>query len=89
MQFALGVAGAICFVCIFIFFPETSQPGKRGIDKYRAEHPGKKFTFVWLNPLRPLLLLRSPVILMLSLAGTGVLITDYGKFPSYFTPAAF
>jgi hypothetical protein len=65
MQLMIGATGAICFICIFLFFPETSQRGKRGIERYKAEHPGKKFAFVWLNPLQPLRLLRSPIILFL------------------------
>lgn len=66
MQYGIGIAQAILFVAVLFAFPETSQPGARGIDKARASHPeGKSPGFVWLNPLKPWYLLRSPVILML------------------------
>ncbi|KIM49868.1 hypothetical protein M413DRAFT_117885 [Hebeloma cylindrosporum] len=63
MQGSLGVVGFLTFCMIYCFFPETSQPGSRGIDKMKAEsggsakHPNH---FYFINPLRPLLLLRSP-----------------------------
>lgn len=45
------------FVFVF-FFPETSHPGARGIDK--AVEKGGNPGFVFLNPFSSLWLLRSP-----------------------------
>ena len=37
MQGSLGVVGFLTFCMIYCWFPETSQPGSRGIDKMRAK----------------------------------------------------
>ena len=62
MQLALGFWGLAAFVWIFLFFPETSHPGARGVEKI---DPVKRPTWrpVILNPLAPLWLLRSPNVL--------------------------
>ncbi|KAF8920192.1 MFS general substrate transporter [Mucidula mucida] len=87
MQFILAGAGFLGFVCIFLFFPETSHPGVRGIEKLRQtrqieEDQGGSLKenhlgWVWVNPLRPLWLLRSPNLLAVTIAGLAVLLTDY------------
>ncbi len=87
MQFILAGAGFLGFVCIFLFFPETSHPGVRGIEKPRQtrqieEDQGGSLKenhlgWVWVNPLRPLWLLRSPNLLAVTIAGLAVLLTDY------------
>ncbi|KAF9046832.1 MFS general substrate transporter [Hymenopellis radicata] len=86
MQFILAGAGFLGFICIFLFFPETSHPGMRGIDKLRGtrqiEDQGgslkeKHSVWVWVNPLRPLWLLRSPNLLAVTIAGLAVLLTNY------------
>ncbi|KAJ8093432.1 hypothetical protein PM082_020289 [Marasmius tenuissimus] len=77
MQAGLGVAGVLGFACVALFLPETSLPGTRGIDKRRAELGRENVPFVFPNPFKALLLLRSPVIVAVSFAGTVVLYTDY------------
>jgi len=66
MHGILGLLGLIAFTAIYLFFPETSQPGVRGIDKMKEEH-GSSRSFVFINPLRSLLLLRSPIMLLISI----------------------
>lgn len=67
MQASLGAVAFISFVFMFTFFPETSQPGTRGIDKLRTQNgpdsQNKKIGFVFINPFRLMLLLRSPNLL--------------------------
>lgn len=66
MQGSLGFIGFLVWVVILLFFPETSQPGARGVDKLRlkeGEHWRQRFVFV--NPLRPLALLRSPNLFLI------------------------
>ena len=66
MQGFLGFAGFLTFCMIYFWFPETSQSGSRGIDKMTAESGGNaKDHFYFINPLRPLLLLRSPNLLLI------------------------
>jgi hypothetical protein len=59
MQLALGFVGLVIFVFVLFVFPETYHPGERGVDK---ADPSEVPTWrpILLNPLRPLLLLRSP-----------------------------
>ncbi|KAF9554259.1 MFS general substrate transporter [Agrocybe pediades] len=67
VQAVLGLAGAIIFFIVYFFFPETSHPGTRGIDKLRVDHSSNApVGFVFINPLRPMLLLRSPNLLLIS-----------------------
>jgi hypothetical protein len=63
MQGILGLAGLIIFVMFYFLFPETSQPGARYIDKMEAT-PDSRKPFVFINPLQPLWLLRSPSLLL-------------------------
>lgn len=63
MQLSLGLFGLIAFVIILLAFPETSHPGARGIDKLRQSgYVGRTWFPVFVNPLQPLNLLRSPNI---------------------------
>ncbi|KAF8162629.1 major facilitator superfamily domain-containing protein [Crassisporium funariophilum] len=78
MQGLLGILGSIEFTVMYLFFPETSQPGARGIDKLLAHggakpHPG----FRLINPLRPLLLLRSPNLFLISLITSASLMSVF------------
>ncbi|KAF8957777.1 MFS general substrate transporter [Flammula alnicola] len=62
MQGTLGVLGLIAFSFLYFLLPETSQPGERDIDKMKQK---KGFTFV--NPLRPLWLLRGPTLFAIAI----------------------
>uniref|UniRef100_A0A8H8CHZ4 Major facilitator superfamily (MFS) profile domain-containing protein n=1 Tax=Psilocybe cubensis TaxID=181762 RepID=A0A8H8CHZ4_PSICU len=69
MQASLGVLAILSYFVMFVFFPETSHPGSRGIDKARSQcfnQSGRDIGFVFLNPLRLMLLLRSPILLSIS-----------------------
>ncbi|KAK0229247.1 MFS general substrate transporter [Armillaria nabsnona] len=78
-QIALALAGLAAFVLMFFFLPETSHPGSRGIDRMReADGPlSKRWKWVWLNPFASLALLRSPNLMLCTLAGAAILITDF------------
>ncbi|KZT74125.1 MFS general substrate transporter [Daedalea quercina L-15889] len=79
MQYGLFLAGAIALLLTYAYLPETSHPGARGIDKL-YEHgdlePGR-FKWVWLNPFRSLALLKSPNLVLITLASTAGLMTDF------------
>ncbi|KAK7040299.1 hypothetical protein VNI00_009767 [Paramarasmius palmivorus] len=77
MQLGLGIAGLLGFICMALYFPETSIPGTRGIDRRRAESGRDNVYLVWVNPFRTLTILRSPNIVAVSMAGFFVLFTDY------------
>ena len=62
LQAFLGAFGLLEFILMYLLFPETSQPGARGIDKLAGRKPAR---FVVINPLRPLALLRSPNLLLI------------------------
>ena len=68
MQAALGVMGIAIFVAILLFLPETSHPGTRGIDKLAVKlvesgaYPSRMLVFV--NPFKPLTLMRSPNLMI-------------------------
>ena len=40
MQLSIGAASLLALILFALFFPETSQPHSRGIDKLRAEGHG-------------------------------------------------
>ncbi|KAF8162628.1 MFS DHA1 amino acid exporter [Crassisporium funariophilum] len=75
MQLSLGIVGLLAFFLVVSFFPETSHPGERGVDKLE---PGLHPTWrpVFINPLAPIALLRSPNLLA-TFAGLTTLMTDY------------
>jgi len=75
MQYALFLSGILALALVFLLLPETSHPGTRGIDKEHAS--GRYPRWVWLNPLSGLALLRSPNLMVVTLIGTVVLLTDY------------
>ena len=66
MQGSLGLVALIAFILIYFFFPETSQPGARGIDKINATNDGldSSSPLIFINPLQSLWLLRSPSMLL-------------------------
>ena len=61
MQLYLAAAGVFQFCWMFIYLPETAQPGTRGIDGMKHHHS----RIIFINPLRPLALLRSPNLLFI------------------------
>ena len=63
MQYAILVYALLSLVATYLFQPETSQPGARGVERIVA--PGERVSWVWLNPLERLTLLRSPNVLLL------------------------
>ena len=78
MQLLLFLMGLAAFLSVVTFLPETIHPGTRGIDVVHAHElrdrsgaPGKtrRWRFVWLNPFKPIHLLRGPVILFVVSAG--------------------
>jgi len=58
----LCLVGLIGFTTFYFLFPETSQPGARGIEKMNAANGINSYKFI--NPLEPLWLLRSPSMLL-------------------------
>lgn len=78
MQGILSLAGLIALITIYFVFPETSQPGARGIDKMKATNGLNLLRpFVFINPLRPVLLLRSPITLLISIILTASMTTVF------------
>lgn len=65
LQLGLGTLGGLIFVLMFLYFPETSHPGARGIDK--IPHSDRTLGTMIINPLKPLGLLRSPNVFAISL----------------------
>src|SRR5215475_9697598 len=65
MQWGLFVWGVLIFAAMALWFPETSHPGTRGIDKLVQSSDGeRRWKWVWLNPLSSLTLLRSPNLML-------------------------
>ena len=60
----LSLVGLIGFATFYFLFPETSHPGARGIDKMNEGEGINSSSFVFINPLEPLWLLRSPSMLL-------------------------
>jgi hypothetical protein len=65
VQVVIGLVGLIIFTAMYFLFPETSQPGARGIDEMKGTNgTDSSRSFVFINPLQSLWLLRSPAILL-------------------------
>ena len=65
VQVILGLVGLIISTAMYFLFPETSQPGARGIDEMKGTNEtDSSGPFVLINPLQSLWLLRSPAILL-------------------------
>jgi hypothetical protein len=62
MRVFLGIGALIALFLVFCGLPETIHPGVSGYEKEGGK-PGDKRRFVLLNPLKPLELLISPVLL--------------------------
>ena len=65
MHGILSLVGLIGFTTFYFIFPETSQPGARGIEKMNAANGIASDSFKFINPLEPLWLLRSPSMLLI------------------------
>ncbi|TRM59633.1 major facilitator superfamily domain-containing protein [Schizophyllum amplum] len=80
MQEAIGVAGFVTFVIMYFSFAETKHPKTKGIEKarLRAQEEGRKPPrFVFLNPIGPMALLKSPVMLFTCIVGYTALVSDF------------
>ncbi|KAJ3478564.1 hypothetical protein NLI96_g9669 [Meripilus lineatus] len=75
MQLSIFIFSCFLLLLFIVFFPETSHPGTRGIDKLAQD--GSKPRFVLLKPFSILWYLKSPNILLVALAGGLGLLTDY------------
>ena len=67
----LAIIVSLVFLSVLFFLPETSHPGTRGIDKLsdNSDRPRDRNWLklnipVILNPFSPLLMLRSPIVLI-------------------------
>lgn len=65
MQLAIMLFAIAACIALYLWLPETTQPHTRGADKDSDTAPleERKVQLVFLNPLKDLALLRSPVIL--------------------------
>ncbi|KAJ7073033.1 MFS general substrate transporter [Mycena amicta] len=92
LQVALCVAGAVIWGAMVRWLPETSHPGKTGMERMwkeeseldesanaeaDADRP-RKLRWVWLNPFACLWLLRSPNLLLTTYATAATLVTEFG-----------
>ncbi|KXN87022.1 Quinidine resistance protein 1 [Leucoagaricus sp. SymC.cos] len=82
LQLGLGVFGVIGFVFMLFAFPETSHPGTLGVDQQPESSGRNSWLPVFINPLSPLALLRSPNLLTVTVVGLVSLLTDYGALTS-------
>ncbi|KAF8590676.1 MFS general substrate transporter [Ramaria rubella] len=78
-QYLLAAMGLFCFILTVVFLPETSH--HLGIDALKSANVrhGKKprWMFEWLNPLKPLKLLRYRNVLAISLTSSFILLSTY------------
>ena len=66
MQLYLAAVGIFQFGWMYSYFPETAQPGTRGIDNLSGiDSPKHQPRIIFINPLQPLALLRSPNLLLI------------------------
>ncbi|KAH9829638.1 MFS general substrate transporter [Rhodofomes roseus] len=74
LHIIFALLSVFMFVIMYCFLPETSHPGTRGADHKFGD---EKWRWHWLNPLKSLTLLRAPNLLVVTLATTVVLLTDF------------
>ncbi|KAI0760807.1 MFS general substrate transporter [Fomes fomentarius] len=72
-QWGLFVMGILAFIPVFLWLPETLD--SEVLERHRGNSHGLKFFMV--NPFASLSLLRSPNILIITIAGTTALLTDF------------
>ncbi|KAI0648498.1 MFS general substrate transporter [Trametes meyenii] len=77
-QWAIFAMGLGAYALIVLWLPETLDPAvARAKFLQAAGEGGEHRTFVWLNPFKSLALLRSPNILLTTIAGTTAHMSDY------------
>ena len=65
MQVILGIGSSFAFAFVLLWLPETIHPGLSGYEKQaKSEGRSSKGGLVVLNPLKSLVLLKSPVLLI-------------------------
>ncbi|KAG6825904.1 hypothetical protein H0H92_001912 [Tricholoma furcatifolium] len=69
----------MALLCMVAFFPETSHFDTRHSHKIPESptHSSSRWRFKFINPLTALWLLRSPVVLGISVSTTFILLTDF------------
>ncbi|PCH38486.1 MFS general substrate transporter [Wolfiporia cocos MD-104 SS10] len=79
MPCILCLAGLVALLLTALYLPETSHPGKRGVDKLLSEDSSdaQRWRWVWLNPFSSLKLLQSPNLMLMTLMTSCVLLTDF------------
>ncbi|KAL1706303.1 major facilitator superfamily domain-containing protein [Schizophyllum commune] len=78
MQFCLAGASALTLLLFLLVFPETSTGACKARQDAAAKAKGcKPPNFVFINVLRPLGLLRSPNVLIITVAGFCALTTNF------------
>ncbi|KAL4255736.1 MFS transporter superfamily protein [Pleurotus pulmonarius] len=85
LQWAFLICGLALLMSMALWLPETSHPGSLGVEKtFDQDRSEPRFTllrrkwgWVWLNPFSSLGLLRSPNLMLVMLAGTAILLTDF------------
>ncbi|KAF9495232.1 MFS general substrate transporter [Pleurotus eryngii] len=86
LQWGFLIYGLALLISMVLWLPETSHPGALGIanvledqnqQESRYTPSRRKWRWVWLNPFSCLGLLRSPNIMLVMLAGTATLLTDF------------
>ncbi|KAI0668312.1 MFS general substrate transporter [Trametes maxima] len=77
-QWAIFAMGLGAYALIVLWLPETLDPAVARAKFLQAAGEGREHkTFVWLNPFKSLALLRSPNILLTTIAGTTAHMSDY------------
>ncbi|KAI6119671.1 major facilitator superfamily domain-containing protein [Pisolithus croceorrhizus] len=74
-QVTLGGWCLIQLGLMYWFLPETAHPGTRGIDRLKDESSRKRLVLV--NPFKSLGMLKSPILILITVANTFALSTDY------------
>ncbi|KAL4256671.1 MFS transporter superfamily protein [Pleurotus pulmonarius] len=82
LQWGFLICGLALLISMALWLPETSHPGTLGVEKAEDQQPHggtrrQKWRWVWLNPLSCLGLLRNPNLMLVMLAGTAVLVTEF------------
>ncbi|KAI0713732.1 MFS general substrate transporter [Earliella scabrosa] len=73
-QWALFIMGLFALIPVALWLPETLDP--EVLQRQKEKNKGR-FSLLTINPFRSLELLRSPNILILTLAGTAALLADF------------